>query len=88
MSFDADTLYRLLPAVHRIRDAQLGDPLRSLFAAFAAEIGVMEENLEQLYDDLFVETCADWTIPYIGDLVGYEPLHSFPKILIHCQQRM
>jgi hypothetical protein len=79
MSFDTDTLYRLLPAIHRIRDAQLGDPLRSLFAAFAAEIGVMEENLEQLYDDLFVETCADWTIPYIGDLVGYEPLHSLGR---------
>ncbi len=36
----------------------------------------MEENLDQLYDDLFVETCADWAIPYIGDLIGYEPLHS------------
>jgi hypothetical protein len=79
MSFDADILYRLLPAIHRVRDAQLGDPLRSLFAAFAAEIGVLEENLEQLYDDLFIETCADWTIPYIGDLVGYEPLHSLGR---------
>ena len=36
----------------------------------------MEENLAQLYDDQFIETCADWAIPYIGDLIGYEPLHA------------
>ena len=41
----------------------------------------MEENLEQLYDDLFIETCADWVVPYIGDLIGYEPLHRVvPKV--------
>ena len=28
----------------------------------------MEENLEQLYDDQFIETCAPWVAPYIGDL--------------------
>ena len=37
---------------------------------------MLEENLDQLYDDLFIETCADWAIPYIGDLIGYEPLHA------------
>jgi len=26
MSFDADTLYRLLPAIHRIRDAEQFPP--------------------------------------------------------------
>ena len=79
--FDASKLERLLPAIHRIRDAALGDPgpLRSLLEAFAAEIGVMEENLAQLYDDLFVETCADWAVPYIGDLIGYEPLHALGR---------
>lgn len=78
MSFDADTLYRLLPAIHRIRDAEQSPPgaLKALLSAFADEFAVMEENLDQLYDDQFVETCADWAIPYIGDLIGYEPLHS------------
>ncbi len=78
MSFDADTLYRLLPAIHRIRDAEQSPPgaLKALLSAIADEFAVMEENLDQLYDDLFVETCADWAIPYIGDLIGYEPLHS------------
>ena len=81
MSFDADTLVRLLPAIHRIRDERSGvpGPLGSLLAVFAAEIGVLEENLEQLYDDLFIETCADWVVPYIGDLIGYEPVHALGR---------
>jgi hypothetical protein len=72
MSFDADTLVRLLPAIYRIRDAGQAppEPLRALFAAFAEEIAALEENVEQLYDDLFIETCATWAIPYIGDLIG------------------
>lgn len=78
MSFNADTLYRLLPAIHRIRDAEQSPPdvLKALLSAIADEFAVLEENLDQLYDDLFIETCADWVIPYIGDLIGYEPLHS------------
>ncbi|MDN0075081.1 hypothetical protein QU481_15605 [Crenobacter sp. SG2303] len=76
MSFDAETLYRLLPAIHRIRDEELGGPLRALIAVIAEQLAVMEENIEQLYDDQFIETCADWVVPYIGDLIGYRPLYG------------
>ncbi len=78
MSIDGDTLYQLLPAIHRIRDAEQASPgaLKALVSALADEFAVMEENLDQLYDDLFIETCADWVIPYLGDLIGYEPLHA------------
>jgi hypothetical protein len=117
MSFDAETLYHLLPAIYRLRDAEqaarLGSllapaelaeldslralpdpstearhqlawlekkasrgPMESLLAVFAEQVGVVEENLEQLYDDLFIETCADWVVPYIGDLIGYQSLHG------------
>ena len=41
-----------------------------------AEVKVLAESLEQLYDDQFIETCADWVAPYIGDLVGYRTLHG------------
>ncbi|VWX57050.1 conserved hypothetical protein [Burkholderiales bacterium 8X] len=76
MSLDADRLYELLPAIHRIRDGEQGGPLRALLAAFAEEFAALEDNIEQLYDDQFIETCADWVAPYIGDLVGYRPLHG------------
>ena len=76
MSFDAERLYELLPAIYRVRDAEQGEPLRALVAVIAEQIGVLEENLEQLYDDTFIETCADWVVPYIGDLIGYRTLHG------------
>lgn len=74
--FDAEKLYQLLPAIHRIRDAEQGGPLKALLAVIAEQIEVMEENIEQLYDDQFIETCADWVVPYIGDLIGYRTLYG------------
>lgn len=75
-TLDADRLYALLPAVYRIRDEQQGYPLRDLVGLIAREFEALEENVEQLYDDQFIETCEDWVAPYIGDLIGYRPLHG------------
>ncbi len=75
MSYDPDRLYNLLPAVHRIRDAEQGEPLRQLLALINQQAGILEEDLEQLYDNQFIETCAPWVLPYIGDLIGYRSLH-------------
>lgn len=88
MSFDRQILLSLLPAFHRIRDAgvaeQLGlaeGPLSELLAILAEQIAIIEEDLEQLQDDAFIETCADWVVPYIGDLIGYRTLHGVtPKV--------
>ena len=76
MSSSADNLYQLLPAIHRIRDAEQGYPLRELLSVIAEQVAAMEENLEQIYDDQFIETCAQWVAPYIGDLIGYHALHG------------
>lgn len=76
MSLDVDRLYGLVPAVYRARDAGHGQPLRALLALFAQELQALEEHLEQLHDDQFIETCAPWVAPYIGDLIGYRPLHG------------
>ncbi|HYI49224.1 MAG TPA: hypothetical protein VEX35_12250 [Allosphingosinicella sp.] len=78
----AERLYALLPSVYRLRDAeQEGEPLRALIAALAEQFAVLEENIEQLYDDQFIETCANWAAPYIGDVIGYRPLHGIPADL-------
>jgi len=75
MSYDARTLLDMLPAVYRLRDAEQGGALEALLAVVAEQLALMEEDLAQLYDDQFIETCADWVVPYIGDLVGYRKLH-------------
>jgi hypothetical protein len=75
-SLSAERLYTLLPAVYRLRDADQGEPLRALLDAFAQEFAALADNVEQLYDDQFIETCAEWVTPYIGDLIGYRSLHG------------
>jgi hypothetical protein len=72
----ADRLFALLPAVHRARDEEAGGPLRALLAAIDDQVAVLEEGLEQQYDDLFVETCAPWVLPYLADLLGIGSLPS------------
>src|SRR5215813_9555432 len=80
-SLTANRLYSLLPAIYRLRDLEQGEPLRALLEALAEEFAALEENVEQLYDDQFIETCADWVTPYIGDLIGYRLLHGVaPKV--------
>ncbi|HEY1266207.1 MAG TPA: hypothetical protein VGH16_03060, partial [Candidatus Binatia bacterium] len=54
-----------------------GGPLKALLSIIAEQAAVLEENLDQLYDDLFIETCAEWVVPYIGDLVGARNLFAF-----------
>lgn len=76
MSLDAAQLYALLPAVYRTRDTDNGGTLQALFCVLAQQGAILEENIQQLYDDQFIETCAPWVIPYIGDLVGCDAIYE------------
>jgi hypothetical protein len=80
MRYDKQHLLSLIPSIYRVRDYLRDDPphgpLEALIEAIAAQVGGLELDIEQLYDDLFIETCADWVVPYIGDMVGYQPLRG------------
>jgi len=69
-----DRLYALLPAILRMRDAERGYPLKALLQVIAEQVNVVEDDIAQLYEDWFIETAADWAVPYLGDLVGYRPV--------------
>jgi hypothetical protein len=71
-----DRLYELLPAVYRLRDAELGQPLRALLQVIAEQVNAMEADIAGLYDNWFIETCQDWVVPFIGDLISYTPAHA------------
>lgn len=47
-------------------------PLESLLMVASEQLEAVAYDLDQLYDDQFIETCAQWVIPYIGDLIGYQ----------------
>ena len=64
-----------------LRKEALAGPLANLLGVLAEQVAALHEDVEQLYDDQFIETCADWVAPYIGDLIGYRLLHGVtPKI--------
>src|SRR3954466_7345414 len=69
-----DRLYQLLPTIYRVRDAEQGYPLQALLRIIAEQVNVVEDDIHRAYDNWFVETCDDWVVPYIGELIGYEPV--------------
>ncbi|MGH7879871.1 MAG: hypothetical protein ACREQD_10295, partial [Candidatus Binataceae bacterium] len=76
MTADPDRLYELMPVVYRLRDADQGYPLRGLLGVITEQVNLVEADIAQLYENWFIETCQDWVVPYIGDLIGYTPVHE------------
>ena len=76
MNTNPDPLFELLPVIYRMRDAEQGYPLRALLRVIAEQVDVVEGDITQLYDNWFIETAQDWVVPYIGDLIGYRPVHE------------
>jgi hypothetical protein len=76
MNNTPDRLYKLLPAIHRLRDLEQGEPLRLLLAIIAEQVGLVEADIGRLYDNWFIETCDEWLVPYRGDLLGVRGLHQ------------
>lgn len=76
MTPTAQRLFELLPTLHRLRDAANGNVLAELMGVLGDELDVLAEETAQFYDDLFIETCAPWAAPYIGDLIGYRVLNG------------
>jgi len=76
-------LYDRLPEIYRVKDEEQTPPgqLKNYLAIADFIFDAIQENIESLYDDLFIETCEDWVIPYIGDLLGTSPLKGDPWTL-------
>lgn len=72
-----EQLYHLLPAIYRMRDAKRGEVLRALTGILQEPLDCVEEDILQQYRNWFVETGAEWVLPYIADLLGVRTGHSF-----------
>lgn len=71
-------LWTLLPVHVRTRDAATGGLLDAVLAAVAGELAVVEADIQRLYDAWFIETCPEWVVPYLADLVG---LVGLPEVM-------
>ncbi|MFJ9415734.1 hypothetical protein ACIRPT_16390 [Streptomyces sp. NPDC101227] len=81
---EPDGLAELLPQWVRLRDSEDpadGEPLRALLAVIAEQVDRVRDGVAQQYDDWFVESAAEWVLPYLGDLVGYRPLPGYERVL-------
>jgi hypothetical protein len=76
-------LYERLPEIYRIRDGEQAPPdqLKAYLAIVEDVFAAVHENIVQLRHDLFIETCDDWVIPYIGTLLGTTVLAGDPWTL-------
>jgi hypothetical protein len=69
----AERLWQLLPALYRTTDTdQYGapGPLRELVNRIGAQVAVTRRSIDRMWADQSVETCDDWVVPYIGDLLA------------------
>src|SRR5215472_118703 len=69
----ADKLWNLLPAVYRAQDTdQFGatGPLREIVDRIGTQAAILRRSIDRLWEDQSIETCDDWVIPYIGDLLS------------------
>jgi hypothetical protein len=73
---NTDHLYSLLPAIYRLRDAEQGYPLQALLRVIEEQVNIVEQDIARLYENWFIETCDDWVVPYIGDLIGWQQVHE------------
>jgi len=72
-AYYADKVWQLLPAVYRAADSLVLDrngPLRELVNRLGGQAAVLRRSLDRLWADQSIETCDDWVIAYIGDLLA------------------
>ena len=72
-AYYADKLWNLIPAVYRTVDTdQLGanGPLRELVNRIGAQAAILRRGIDRLWEDQSIESCDDWVIPYIADLLA------------------
>ena len=68
-----DRLYRLLTRFQREVDATAGgQALRALTRVMAEGLNQVEDDIERLLDNAFIETCEPWAVPYVAAIVGFE----------------
>jgi hypothetical protein len=78
-AYYADKLWNLLPAVYRAEDSDQfasNGPLRELVNRIGAQAAIIRRSIDRLWEDQSIETCDDWVIPYIADLLATKLVSS------------
>lgn len=62
----------LPPALRETPDGEPDAPrlLDLLLGGVEKQRGLLEQDIDALWEDFFIESCADWAVPHIGALLG------------------
>jgi hypothetical protein len=69
----AAKLWQLLPAIYRAEDPPDLDhrgPLEEIVRRIGAQVAIVRRSIDRLWEDQSIESCDDWVIPYIGELLA------------------
>lgn len=88
MRYTKKELYKLLLVIYRHRDIEISKSLEALLNIIAEQVEVLEKDIERLYNNLFIEICDPWVIPYISDLVVAVILHPRSEGMINHRARV
>src|SRR6266567_7177777 len=72
-AYYADKLWNLLPAIYRALDTDAFDkdgPLREIVKRIGGQGAILRRSMDRMWEDQSIETCDDWVIPYIADLLA------------------
>jgi hypothetical protein len=72
-AYYADKLWALLPAIYRAEDPTSADdrgPLREIVNRIGAQGAVLRRGIDRLWEDQSIESCDDWVIAYLAELLA------------------
>jgi hypothetical protein len=69
-------LFDRLPGHYRLLDETSGGAARALLDLVAVQADLVAAQLDELGDAWFIETCPDWAVPYLADLLGVALTHD------------
>ena len=81
-----EKLYQLLPSWHRKLDAEKSEVLRGLMGILDEVRQTLHNDIGNLHDNWFIETCDEWVVPYIADLLGVKINHSISSAGVFSQR--
>jgi hypothetical protein len=68
----AEKLWAMIPEVYHAEDAAGAHPnvLRQIVELIAEQAAHTRRSIDRLWEDQHIDSCDDWAVPYIADLVG------------------
>lgn len=71
-TYYTEKIWQMIPAIYREEDTPDGTygTLRAIVEVIAEQAVIIRRSQDKLWDDQFIDTCDDWAVSYIGDLLG------------------